>query len=471
MLESVYFSGENMRISIRKIIALFYITIFAVIGLSLNNTTHAKTFADSNGSFWVKYIDVGQGDSTIIQCDGHYLMIDGGPSSASSIVYTILKNNGIKNIDYMIATHPDADHIGGLSGALNYASVGICYSPVTSHDTKTFNSLVKYLNKQGISLTVPANGTTFYLGNAKVELIGPLSTYVDSNNSSIVTKITYGSNKFLFTGDAEIEEENSLINAKTDLSCDVLKVGHHGSMGSSGDAFLKKAKPRYAVISVGTDNSYGHPAAETLSRLSNLNVELFRTDLQGDILCSSDGKNIVFTTEKKASADVLWSAGADSTATTTRNGVVVAAPDKAEIPSGTTFVLNNNTKKFHLTTCGSVNEMKASNRSYSSDSAETLIAKGYKPCGNCKPYIGSSTSKVVQDSTNESDISKKETDIKESNQGRSGKAYVLNTNTKKFHYPECSSVSAMSSKNRKDVTISREEIIAQGYVPCKRCNP
>ena len=357
----------------------------------------------SESSFWIEYIDVGQGDAALIQCDGHYLMIDGGPIGASSVVYTVLKDKGIKNIDYMIATHPDEDHIGGLSGALNYASVGICYSPVTSHDTKAFNSLVKYLNKQGVTLTVPSEGTEFALGKATVELMGSMSAYADSNDLSIVSKITYGSNSFLFTGDAGIEEENTLINSKKDLSCDVLKVGHHGSKESTGDAFLKKAKPKYAVISVGTDNSYGHPTAEVLSRLSNANVELFRTDLQGDILCNSDGRNITFTTEKKASTDVLWMDGSESAATTTRDGVVVASPEKAEIPNGTTYVINTNSKRFHLPTCSSIDEMKASNRSYSTDSAETLVAEGYIPCKRCKPYtesVGPSNSKSDADDSN-----------------------------------------------------------------------
>lgn len=455
----------------KKLAAILCIAFIIVFKLSQCNIAYAKTTTDPQGPFWIKYIDVGQGDSAIIQCDGHYMMIDGGPSSASSAVYTILKNGNIKNIDYMIATHPDADHIGGLSGALNYSKVGVCYSPVLTHDTKTFGSLVKYLNKQGISLTVPAKSTSFSLGKAKVELLGPVSDYADSNNSSIVAKVTYGSNKFLFTGDAEIEEESALISAKKDLSCDVLKVGHHGSKGSTGEAFLKKAKPKYAVISVGSDNSYGHPTAETLSRLSNAKVEIFRTDLQGDIVCSSDGNSISFATEKKASADVLWIPGSDSTATVTRDGTVVATPEKAKIPDGTTFVLNTNTKKFHLTTCSSVHEMKASNRSYTTESAEALVASGYKPCGKCKPYSGSNISTNTQASTNGSSNSQIGANTQEPKQDGAGTGYVLNTNTKKFHYPDCSSVSDMSPKNRKDVNSSRDEIISQGYVPCKRCNP
>ena len=465
------YEGLSMRISFKRIVVFIYIAIISIVALFPCNTIYAKNSIDSNSPFWVKYIDVGQGDAAIVQCDGHYMMIDGGPSSASSVVYTILKNGNIKNIDYMIATHPDADHIGGLSGALNYSDVGICYSPVLTHDTKTFESLVKYLNKQGVSLTVPAKGTSFSLGSAKVELIGPVSDYADSNNSSIVAKVTYKSNKFLFTGDAEMEEESTLISAQKDLSCDVLKVGHHGSKGSTGDAFLKNAKPQYAVISVGADNSYGHPTAETLGRLSNANVELFRTDLQGDILCSSDGNSIFFATEKKAATDVLWIPGSDSTATVVRDGTVVAAPEKAEIPDGTTFVLNTNTRKFHLTTCSSVHEMKASNRSYTTKSAETLVNSGYKPCGKCKPYAGSFNTVDNKSSSNDSDTSKKEVNVQETKPSGSCAAYVLNTNTKKFHYPECSSVDDMSPKNRKDVNISRDEIISQGYVPCKRCNP
>ncbi len=464
-------SKEENRTSVERIKTESSSEASALNSFEGTDVSKDENESNSESSFWIKYIDVGQGDAALIQCDDHYLMIDGGPTSASSVIYTILKESGIEYIDYMIATHPDEDHIGGLPGALNYASVGNCYSPVTSHDTRAFNSLVKYLNKQGVSLTVPSDGTELTLGKAKVELMGEKSAYADSNDLSIVTKITYGSNTFLFTGDADIEEENALINAKKDLSCDVLKVGHHGSKGSTGDDFLKKAKPKYAVISVGTDNSYGHPTAETLSRLSNAKVELYRTDLQGDILCNSDGENITFTTEKKASTDVLWMEGSVSTATTTQDGVVVASPEKAVIPSGTTYVINASSKRFHLTTCSSVNEMKASNRRYTTDSAEALVAEGYIPCKRCKPYTENINYSENTTETDDSNSLKDGTDTQEADPSESAVDYVLNTKSKKFHYPYCSSVSDMSSKNRKDVTLTREEIISQGYVPCKRCNP
>lgn len=413
---------------------------------------------EREGIFWIEFIDVGQGDSALIQCDGHYMLIDGGPPSASSVVYTILKNKKIDKLDYMIATHPDADHIGGLSGALNYASVGVCYSPVISHDTKTFASLVKYLNKQNVSITVPTAGTEFQLGSARVELLGPIQENTDTNNNSIVSRITFGETSFLFMGDAEYEEEKSLIEAGVDLSCDVLKAGHHGSSSSTSEAFLRKTTPQYVVLSVGTDNSYGHPSDKTLSKLKEYKLQLYRTDLQGDIICECDGKEISFLTEKKASEETLWIAGSTSDTSETRDDVVVTSAESVAIPDGTKYVLNTSSKRFHLTTCESVNDISDGNRAYSTDSAENLIAVGYKPCGRCNPY----DAKMHDDSSHED---------KETQNTTEKGAYVLNTKKMKFHKPDCPEVIDIKSKYRKKVTMSRKKIIKKGYKPCKSCNP
>ena len=460
-----------MRKIYRRFAAILTLIFTFLMALLPCFSIAVEALGDPNSSFWIEYIDVGQGDSALIQCDGHYMMIDGGPSSASSIVYTILKNKEIKSLDYMIATHPDADHIGGLSGALNYAKVGICYSPVSNHDTKTFNSLVKYLNKQGISPTVPSSGTVFYLGSAKVELIGPIVLNADTNNNSIVTRITYGSRRFLFMGDAEYEEENSLINAKKDLSCDVLKVGHHGSSSSTSDALLAKAKPKYAVISVGKENSYGHPTAEVLNKFKTGKVTIYRTDKQGDIVLNSDGKSITFFTEKTVTTDTLWISGSGKDSAPARE-VTNNSPsyDNIDIPAGTTYVLNINTKKFHLSTCGSVYEMSEKNRRYTTESASSLMSEGYKPCGRCNPYENGyrDNPTVVP---NEPASVAQERGAGDAGIQLSVCDYVLNTNTKKFHLPSCSSVYDMSEKNKKDVQMSREDVISQGYTPCKRCDP
>lgn len=226
------------------------------------------------------------------------MMIDGGKAKASSYIYSWLKKNQISYLDVMVATHTDADHIGGLSGALNYAKVGTAYCPVTSGTTKTFQSFVKYLKKQGKSITVPEAGDEFSLGSAQVRILGPTDPQAEGNNSSIVLKVTFGDTSFLFTGDAEREEEQELLESGYDLESTVLKVGHHGSDTSTSYLFLRTVNPQYAVISVGADNTYGHPTEAVLSRLRDADVKTYRTDLQGTITAVSGGKKVTFQTEK-----------------------------------------------------------------------------------------------------------------------------------------------------------------------------
>lgn len=248
----------------------------------------------------VTFLDVGQGDAAVLQCGGQSMMIDGGKAKASSYIYSWLKKNQISHLDVMVATHTDADHIGGLSGALNYAKVGTAYCPVTSGTTKTFQSFVKYLKKQGKSITVPEAGDEFSLGGAQVRILGPTDPQAEGNNSSIVLKVTFGDTSFLFTGDAEREEEQELLESGYDLESTVLKVGHHGSDTSTSYLFLRTVNPQYAVISVGADNTYGHPTEAVLSRLRDADVKTYRTDLQGTITAVSDGKKVAFQTERNA---------------------------------------------------------------------------------------------------------------------------------------------------------------------------
>lgn len=344
-------------------IFLLFCTLFILLISIIAVKPKAADNGTEKGFFSVEYIDVGQGDCALVQCDGHYMMIDGGPSKASSVVYTVLKNKGIKNIDIMIATHPDEDHIGGLSGALNYAKVSKILSPVTTHDTKTFKSLLKYINKQGKSITVPKLDDEEYLGSAKIKVIGPVYDCDDTNNKSIVVKITYGKNSFIFMGDAEKQEESDILRKYGKLDCDVLKVGHHGSNSSTTRSLLKSIMPEYAVISVGKDNKYGHPTEKTLNRLAQEKIQIFRTDLQGDITFYSDGENITVETEKNVSNDL-------SAAVTTNSSA---------------YVINTNTKKFHIPTCSSVNDMKQKNRKDVNMSRDEVISDGYIPCKRCNP--------------------------------------------------------------------------------------
>lgn len=258
----------------------------------------------------VYFLDVGQADAAILQCGDEVMMIDGGESADSSLIYSYLtKTLGITHIDYMIATHPHADHIGGLSGALNACSVGVVYSPVTSYDSKQFSSLVKYTQKQGRDLTVPEVGDSFAFGDAQVQFLSPSQKYSNTNDSSIVVRIIHGVNTFLFAGDAEWDAEHDMVASGYDLSATVLKVGHHGSDTSSSYVFLREVMPKYAVISCGKDNSYGHPTEGALSRLRDVGAQVFRTDMQGDVVFVSDGTALSFGTVKYADAQMLWKSG------------------------------------------------------------------------------------------------------------------------------------------------------------------
>ena len=321
-----------------------------------------------DSTFEVHYLDVDQGDCSLVICDGHAMLIDGGESSESSKVYAYLKQHGISHLDYIVATHAHSDHIGGLSGALNYATVDTAFCPVTDYDSKTFDSMVKYLDKQGIGITVPSAGDEFMLGSAHVQILGPQKNYDDPNDTSIVMKVTYGETSFLFTGDAERIAEVDILDAGYDLSSTVLKVGHHGSDTSTSYPFLREIMPEYAVIQVGKDNSYGHPTEDTLSRLRDAEVKVYRNDLQGDIVCLSDGKTVTFTTAKNESVQT--------------NPTVIVTPEADDPDDVGEYIGNKNSKKFHLPTCKNLPAEK--NRIYF-DSRQAAVDAGQSPCGNCKP--------------------------------------------------------------------------------------
>ena len=338
-------------------------------GGTANGLATGNSGTSQAGTLTVTWLDVGQGDAAVIQCGGQTMLIDGGKPEKSSYIYVWLQQHGLSYLDVIVATHVDADHIGGLSGALNYASVGTAYCPVTTGTTETFQSFVKYLAQRGKQITVPTAGETFALGGAQVQILGPLHSAEDSNDNSIVLKLSFGATSFLFTGDAERAEEQDLLNAGVNLQSTVLKVGHHGSDTSTSYPFLRAVAPQYAVISVGAGNSYGHPTEAVLSRLRDAGVTTFRTDMQGEITAVSDGQTVNFSTAKNAAAETLANAGAGQNAGTTAGS----------------YVLNTNTHKFHLPGCSSVETIKKKNRKDVNESREQIISEGYAPCKRCNP--------------------------------------------------------------------------------------
>ena len=324
-----------------------------------------------DSEFWVEYIDVGQGDASLIICDDEAMLIDGGASDKSDLIYTYLKNEEIEHLKYIVATHPDDDHIGGLPGALKYATVERAFCSVDEYDSKPFSSFQKYLNKQQVVLEIPTYGTELSLGSASVQFLGPISIADDTNNNSLVIRVVYGNTSFLFTGDAEFDEENALIRSGQDLYSDVIKIGHHGSEYSTSESFLTAVDPLCAIISCGKDNAYGFPKQSVLDQLKAREIEVFRTDLHGDIILFSDGETISLWTEKETTEDVFLAPG-------------VAAP----IPEGQNdceYIANTNTHKFHYPDCSAVKKMKEKNKWYYTGDREDLITLGYQPCKICNP--------------------------------------------------------------------------------------
>lgn len=270
-------------------------------GVVLPNTVSDVTqrLGGTSGLLKVSYINVGQGDSILIQSpSGISVLIDGGRTDQTSTVETYLRNSGVTKLDYVIATHENSDHIGSLDSVITDFHPTKVYLPnMPANNTYTFTDFLNAVQAAGLKLTPAKAGVSVDLGgDIQATFVGPVKdSYTDDNDYSAVLRVKYGTTSFLFTGDAEATSENDMIASGVDLQSTVLKVGHHGSKYSTSDAFLNAVKPQYAVISVG-ENSYGHPTPEVLQRLAQHGVSVFRTDVSGTIVAESDGTGVTFNT-------------------------------------------------------------------------------------------------------------------------------------------------------------------------------
>lgn len=253
----------------------------------------------------VHFIDVGQGDATLITCGDEAMLIDSGDNSKGTTVQLYLKKQGIDKLEYLVLTHPDADHIGGADVVVSKFDIDTVFMSEFTKDNKTYNELISALNYKGLSWSTPNVGNTYTLGSAEFTIIAPNTTYSDPNNSSIGLILRNGENGFLFTGDAEEEAEYDILANGLDIECNVYKAGHHGSKTASTKELIELASPEYVVVSCGEDNSYGHPHAEPMNLFRSKGMQLFRTDEQGSIIATADGKDITWNCAPTDS----WKAG------------------------------------------------------------------------------------------------------------------------------------------------------------------
>lgn len=255
---------------------------------------------EASDEMTVTFLDVGQGDCTIIQAAGHNMVIDAGDNGEGDVVVSYLEENNIEMLGYLILTHPDADHIGGADDVMKAVGVKQIIMPDVANDTKTYEDVVKDIRDMNIEVIHPEVGEYYELGDALFEILCPREVKKnDLNSSSVGIKLMHGKKSFVMCGDAEVKSEDTVVETfGSGLECDVLKCGHHGSNTATSEEFLEAADPVWAVISCGKGNRYGHPHAEVISRLEDADVQIYRTDELGTITAVSDGEHISWKSEK-----------------------------------------------------------------------------------------------------------------------------------------------------------------------------
>ena len=349
----------------KQMISLFLLLAMLLCGCAKTEvppTTAATTSSvAADALLSVHFIDVGQADSILLECGGDFMLIDGGNRDDSQLVVSYLEQQGVEALDVVVCTHAHEDHVGGLPAVLAVYPTAKVYSPTKTYSSNIYDDFMYYVDQQRLDVTLPVPGDSFNLGNAEVTILGPVKSYAETNDTSIVMRVEHGENSFLFTGDMETLAENDMLDYWDSdpalFQSDVLKVGHHGSNSSTGYRFLHEVSPTYGVISCGKNNTYGHPHEEPMSRLDQAGVVTFRTDEQGTILAISDGSEITFTWSNRTSA-----------------------PAAAEPAEPVEFIGNRNSRKFHSSDCAN---LPAGKNQVAFDSYEAAVDAGYSPCGSC----------------------------------------------------------------------------------------
>lgn len=398
-----------------------------------DTTTDASDNGDNTGdntsSFSVHYIDVGQGDCTLVCCDGRSMLIDAGPNDKGTAIQMYLMKQGIKALDYLVLTHPDSDHIGSADVIITKFNIKKVIMSPYPKENEYWKDVADAMDYRNYAWFVPKTGEKFDLGRAKVEILQS-KLYDDSNNSSIILMVYYGDTRFLFTGDAEKEAESDLEKSGADIRADVYQAGHHGSNTASSESFVRAVAPEYAVISSGKGNSYGHPHKEPLDLFKKLGIKIFRLDEQSDVVAYSDGKT------------VTWSA---SPSDNYEAGMAGLTTDNTISPVTTDNVANGGT-----------------DRSNAAGDAD-------KNSGNSDPALNSAT----ESSGNDTNVSGNAgtSDNWEYGTAPEGASYIGNINNMKLHRADCDKLPIQKNQVLFDTLEEAENAGFTRDNQCKVCHP
>lgn len=294
-------SSYKKKIRITKQNYKYYLVAFVIV-LAITLITdwwEANKQPVSSGpkeeSMQVHFMDVEQGLSIVVQLGDEVLIYDGGDRDTSSFVVSYLQDLGVTEIDYMISSHYDSDHLAGLIGCLKTFEVKNVIGSDYEHNSKLYTSFMDAVKEEGLKMQYPPVGKTYDFGEAEITILAPKEIGSDSNANSVAIKLTYGESDFIITGDADYSSEREMVASGINLDCEVLSLAHHGSSTGNSALFLEKTTPEFAVISCAKGNNYGHPHIEVVELLEAMEIDVFRSDVQGTVIATTDGKNITWS--------------------------------------------------------------------------------------------------------------------------------------------------------------------------------
>ena len=368
-----------------------YLLTFVLIVAGMVVPGNESLVQASGGDMTVHFLDVGQGLAVLVQSEGQNLLYDGGPRSASSYVVSYLQEQNVSEIDYLISSHYDEDHVSGLIGCLSAFTVDNVIGADYVHDSSLYSSFMDAVAAQGLEVQHPAVGAEYTFGSGEFTVLSPKTISKESNANSVAIKLTNGDNSFIFTGDADYNSEADMVASGLDLDCDVLSLGHHGSATSTSWDFLQATVPEFAVISCGAGNMYGHPHEETMEKLADMGIQVYRSDEQGTIVASSDGSTITWSAEPcndytsgdgETVAETGDAAGF-SAENTIGQDATVASEESEQVPAADSqeemvWISATGSKYHSIPDCGNMNPDKAYQEPLSQAQAQ-----GYEACKKC----------------------------------------------------------------------------------------